>query len=114
MIRYFKDKPFLFLLVIAIAAVLITYVSLQAYSERYQGRSKNVYNLNPRSLEVNPMGNVQQIMLNLQNPRECKEELKAVTDNPYVSQEDMDKLYNCVNNPYDKYLIRSLPFGKNV
>ena len=96
---------------IATVAIL-SYLAVKA--ERYTGRSKDVYTLNPRSVAINPMANVAQVMLNLQNPRDCKDELNAVVNNPNVTQEDMDALYNCSNNPYDRYLIRSLPFGKNV
>ena len=82
--------------------------------EHFSGPSPDYITFDPKSTALNPFGKVAQVMFNLQNPRDCEALKKAVLDNPYPTQEDVDALFECRHNPYDKMLIKNLPFGKGT
>jgi hypothetical protein len=94
--------------ILMLVLILISIILILLYSKCLES-FKIVFD--PKSTALNPMGNIAQIMYNLQTPRDCEKAKNNVYNNPFPTEEDVNNLYNCVNNPYDRYLIKSLPFG---
>jgi hypothetical protein len=98
-----------------VVAIIVTLLYISFHSkEHFSGPSPDYITFDPKSTALNPFGKVAQVMFNLQNPRDCDALKKAVLDNPYPTQEDVDALFECRHNPYDKMLIKNLPFGKGT
>jgi hypothetical protein len=107
-----KQNVWLWISILFIITTIL-YFSLQS-EEHFSGPSPDYITFNPKSLDLNPFGKVSQVMYNLQNPRDCEKEKKAVINNPYPTQEQVDSLFECTHNPYDRMLIKNLPFGKGT
>ena len=99
---------------LSVLAILVAVLYFYSTKERYAGPSPDYITFDPKAIAANPFGHVAQVMYNLQNPRDCEAVKKAVLENPYPTQEQVDALFECTHNPYDRMLIKNLPFGKGT
>jgi hypothetical protein len=103
---------YIFLLFAILYTIMILSKQIECESFRDSFGRPSRYDLPySKALEVNPMAQTAAIMYQLQTPRDCSIEKRNVYDNPAPTQDDIDRLYECLHSSYDRYLIRSLPFG---
>ena len=95
---------------ITVSAIVLTilYISFHA-KEHFSRPNPDYITFDPKSTATNPFGKVAQVMFNLQSPRDCDDVKKAVLENPYPTQEEVDALFECTHNPYDRMLIKTSP-----
>jgi hypothetical protein len=102
--------------IFALLGILASFLYIRSFTEEhFTGPSKPYMPYDPKMIAINPFGDVSQIFWTLQSPKNCEAEKQAVLNNPLgPSQKDIDALYQCRYNSYDRMQIRNLPFGQGI